>query len=448
MRFRDYVSNNAYTKDVGTLFSGVTVAQIIGLAFMPVLTRLFLPEEFGVFYLFLTTSSILSLLVTGGYEKSFVLPRSDNDARQLLLFSIMLLAGVTTICFVTLLFLNQWGDAFFQTKHSRLILWLIPVYSFLFGSLRIFQNWDIRGKKYNWIAYSNVIRSGSLSGIQTGFGLFNSGSFGLVFGSCISQIFPLWFLIRKDRSLLRSITKNTFKEAYLRGKEYRSFPFLKMPSDLLNEISVQLPIYVLKAVFGNAVVGIYSLPQKIMSQPLKFIGQPASEVYYQRASKLRAHRKDLSGITYNTYKTLFLTGIIPFLIVLFWGPDIFSFVFGKEWVFSGRLAAWLSPWLLFVFAGSPISNIFIIKKKLRLSFFLNLFLLFVRLVSLLIGTIVFKDLETTVILFSGTSFIFWIFITFYSLYLGEVSPLKYVVFTVLVITVTFIPLGLIKLFLL
>jgi lipopolysaccharide exporter len=448
MSLRDSFFKNGFIKDVLTLFSGSAIAQIIGFASLPVLTRLFLPEEFGIFYIFLTTSSILSIIITGGYEKSFVIPKSDHEVKQLFLFALMLSAGITILCFLILLFLHQWGSALFQTRQSQLILWLVPVYSFLFGVIRILQNWAVRSNKYNWISRSNIIRSGSLSGAQIGFGLFNTGSFGLVLGSCLSQLFPLWFLIRKDKKPLESITLKSLKEVYLKGKEYKSFPFYKMPSDLLNEISIQLPVYVLKTTFSNAVIGIYTLPQKIMSQPSKFIGQAAGEVYYRRTSELCAQNKDLSEITFNTFKKLFLLGVVPFIIVMFWGQDIFSFVFSKEWELSGRIAAWLSPWLLFVFAGSPISFIFLIKQKLRLAFLLNLMLLFFRFATLLIGSLIYKDLEITIILFAGSSFVYWVFISFYSLILSGVNIWKPVFFTVAVIIISVIPLGLIKLFLL
>jgi O-antigen/teichoic acid export membrane protein len=448
MGLRDSVFKNYFLRDITTLFSGSAVTQLIGFLFLPLLTRLFLPEEFGIFYVFLTTASIISLITTGGYEKSFVIPESEKDAEQLLIFALMLSAGVTVFSFIILIFLDQWGDSFFQTKNSRLILWLLPVYSLLFGVIRILQNWSIRMKKYNWVSQSNIIRSGALSGIQSGFGIFNTGSIGLVLGSCFGQLFPLWFLFRKSGWNIGRVNASKLKDAWHRGKEYIHYPFYKMPSDLLNEISIQLPLYVFMAVFSKTVVGIYTLPQKIISQPSKLIGQAVAEVYYRQASELNARNQDISSLTFSTYKYLLITGIVPFLAVMLWGQEIFSFVFGAEWAQSGKIAAILSPWLLFVFAGSPVSYTFLIKKKLRLSFILNLSLLFIRLASLLTGALILKDLDITIILFAVSSFIYWIFLTFYSLHLGGVKIRKSVFFTLFIVILFGIPISLIKLLLL
>lgn len=448
MGLRELIINNRFLKDVLTLLSGSAIAQIIGFALMPVLTRLFTPEEFGIFYIFLTTASILSVLITGGYEKSLVLPPSDIDARKLLSFVFMLSILSTVLSLIILLFLQDWGSVFFQTSHSKLILWLIPVYAFLFGIFRILQNWSIRRKKFNNVSGSNILRTGATSGIQTGFGFLHMGSIGLIIGSCISQIFPLWFLMSEEKKSFGKFNRETLKSAWLKGKEYKDFPVYKMPSDLVNETSIQLPVYILKIIFSNAAAGIYSLPQKIMSQPSKIIGQAAGEVYYRRASELNAKHEDLSEVTFNTFKVLFLLGVLPFTIIFLWGPEIFSFIFSNEWEFSGRIAAYLSPWLLFVFSGSPVSYIFLIKQKLRLSLALNMSLLFIRLAALLAGSLIIKNLEITILLFAAVSFVYWVLIAFYSLYLSGIKLHRSLLFILIVLAISVLPLALLKIFLL
>jgi O-antigen/teichoic acid export membrane protein len=448
MGFTNSVFKGSFVRNVLTLFSGSAAAQLIGLAFLPVLTRLFTPEEFGIFYLFITTASIISLIITGGYEKSFVIPVSDNEARQLLVFALFLsTTSVIFLFFITAL-LSIWSDSIFNTPHSRLLIWLIPVFSFLSGMVRIFQNWSIRNKKFNQVSASNIIRNGSLSAFQTGIGLLKSGSPGLILGSCFGQIFPLGYLIYKNRNALGKITGDSVKGSLKTGKEYKDFPAYKMPSDLINEISVQSPVYVLSSLFSNAITGLYSLPHKILNQPSRFIGQAAGEVYYRQASELNSQGKDISELTFSLFKVLFLTGVIPFTAISFWGKEIFSFVFGADWEFSGRIAAWLSPWLLFVFAGSPVSYIFLIRQKLKLSFRLNLVLLVMRITALLAGALWFKTLIMTVILFSSVSLVYWIFLSFLSLRLCGLKLWRPLFFVLILIASATFPLGILKFFIL
>jgi len=448
MGFSNSVSKGSFVRNVLTLFSGSAVAQLIGFAFLPVLTRLFTPEEFGVFYLFITTASIISLIITGGYENSFVIPASEKEAKNLLVFTLFLSLVSVALLFIMATFLSFRSDSLFVTPFSRLIIWLIPVFSFLFGMVRIFQNWSIRIKKFNRVSASNIIRNGSLSAFQTGLGLMRLGSPGLVLGSCFGQILPLGYLVYKSRKTLGKISGQSFRESLKAGREYKDFPAYKMPSDLINEISLQSPIYVLSTIFSNAITGIYSLPHKILNQPSRFIGQAAGEVYYRQASELNSQGKDISKLTYSLFKVLFFIGVIPFTAISLWGKEIFSFIFGSDWEFSGSIAAWLSPWLLFVFAGSPISYVFLIRQRLKFSFRLNLILLVARVAALLAGALWFKTVIMTVILFSCVSLVYWIFLSFLSLRLCGLKLWRPLFFVLMLIVSTAIPLGVLKLFIL
>lgn len=447
MSSNNTVLHGPFLKNVITLFSGSAVAQLIGFAFMPVLTRLFTPEEFGIYYLFLTTASILSLIITGGYEKAYVLPSSDRDAKRLFLFSLFLISFAALFLLIIAAFLSRWSDSIFQTKRSRMILLLIPVYSLLLGSVRMFQNWSIRNKKYNHISGSNIIRNGSFSILQAAFGILNSGNPGLVLGGCLGEIFPLGYLITKEKRSLGKIDREEIKGSFRIAKKYSDFPGYKMPADIINELSIQSPVYVLSSLFGKAITGIYTLPNKVLNQPSRFIGRAAGEVYYRQASELNSQGKDISELSFSLFKLLFLLGIIPFAVVSFWGEDIFSFVFGVEWEYSGRIAAWLSPWLLFVFAASPVSSVFLVKNKIRLSFNLNLILLALRLGALLTGALIFNDLKMTIILFAIVSLIYWIFISLYSLTLASVPVWRPVILITVSVMITTLCLGVIKYFL-
>ena len=50
-------------------------------------------------------------------------------------------------------------------------------------------------------------------------------------------------------------------------------------------------------------------------------------------------------------------------VVNFYGDILFPFVFGSNWLMAGKFAQWLSIWLVFQFAISPLSSIYIIKER-------------------------------------------------------------------------------------
>ena len=60
--------------------TGTGMAQTITILFSPILTRLFTPEEFGIFYLFSALADILVIFATGRYELAILIPKDEKDA--------------------------------------------------------------------------------------------------------------------------------------------------------------------------------------------------------------------------------------------------------------------------------------------------------------------------------------------------------------------------------
>ena len=53
-------SKSEFTKNVLTLMTGTTIAQAIPIAISPILTRIYTPEDFGVFALYIAIVSFIA----------------------------------------------------------------------------------------------------------------------------------------------------------------------------------------------------------------------------------------------------------------------------------------------------------------------------------------------------------------------------------------------------
>ena len=69
--------NRSILKNIGILASGSVVAQIIGLLTLPILTRLYTPEAFGHYQLYLGAAAIFGILPT--LRLDYAILRADND---------------------------------------------------------------------------------------------------------------------------------------------------------------------------------------------------------------------------------------------------------------------------------------------------------------------------------------------------------------------------------
>ena len=89
-----------FSRNVLTLMTGTTIAQAIPIAISPILTRIYTPEEFGIFALYMAFISIGAAIVTGKYEMAILLPKRNEYAKYLVVISIFL-----TTCFSILLYI-------------------------------------------------------------------------------------------------------------------------------------------------------------------------------------------------------------------------------------------------------------------------------------------------------------------------------------------------------
>lgn len=70
----------AFGKDVGKLVSGTVVAQVVGIILIPIITRVFSPEIYGLATIFISIVSILTVVSRLRYELAILLPKGEEKS--------------------------------------------------------------------------------------------------------------------------------------------------------------------------------------------------------------------------------------------------------------------------------------------------------------------------------------------------------------------------------
>lgn len=79
-----------FVKDVSILASGTIFAQILAILAAPIITRLYGPDIYGTMSLFVSITSIVSMISCLCYEYSIVLAENDKEAANMLMVSLSL----------------------------------------------------------------------------------------------------------------------------------------------------------------------------------------------------------------------------------------------------------------------------------------------------------------------------------------------------------------------
>ena len=354
-----------FNRNVLTLMTGTTIAQAIPIAITPILTRIYTPEDFGVFALFIAIASIFGTIVNGRYELAIMLPRKDEDAINIFALGFIITFVISLILLILVLVFNNYFVNLLDNKEIGVWLFFIPITVFLIGLWQLLNYFNIRKKQYRDIAKATIIKTIVLSTVQLSIGLIKSGVTGLISGQIISQLFAntkLLSNIIKDKVLISKISK---KKIISLAKKYQDFPKHDAPAALSNTAASVLPLILLPKLFGLAMGGYFFLAHKMIAIPSALIGKSISEVFFQEMSVKKNMRFKCWPFFIKTVKhLLFIALPISFFIVLF-GPYLFQIVFGEQWKISGEIARYLAIVFLFKFVVSSVSSMLSVSGYIK-----------------------------------------------------------------------------------
>lgn len=381
---------NRFSGDVLKLVLGSAIAQGLIILVSPILTRLYSPDDFGLYSIFISISGVISAVFCLRYEMAIVLPPEDEEAANLLGVSFFV-ASLVSLLTVPIIWLGgPFILSILKIPKFGPYLWLIPPITFFGGATLghpALNNWNTRTKNFKRLANIQIINASITVGIQLGAGFIGwatGGSLigGVFIGSLISTSILGWLVWRENGDFFKR--NINIKDIILGMKRYRKFPLYDTGSVLMNSISWQLPSFLLPMFFSPAVVGFYALGNRLLRLPMDFIGNAIAQVFFQRSAEANVNG-NLAPVVENVFQYLVMLGMFPMLLLSVIGRDLFSVIFGSKWTEAGVYTQILSIWMFVWFISSPLSTLFRVLEKQEKFLALNIAILLTRFASLFIG---------------------------------------------------------------
>lgn len=393
------LQQSTFVRNLLIVTSGTAIAQILGLALSPVISRLYSPAEFGVFGSFNAVLAVISAGVTLEYSQALMLPKDKADAFNLLAISCLVTLLISALCVGVFLAAPARLQSLVNFPNAGFLA-LLVVAVLVAGFNQAFQSWCVRVKAFKETSSSQVVRSVSGNGIQIGLGSAQGGAFGLVFGSvcadCLATV-NLARVVRSDWSALRGDV--SWARMKRLAREYVDFPAYAASQNVINALSVGLPVFLLTHYFGIAVAGAYAFAVRILQVPMNFLLRALRQVLFQKACETHHHGNPLLPLYLKTTMGLLAIGIVPSLVLVVLSPQIFAWVFGNKWQVAGEFARYLIIWLLAAFCNLPAVLFARLIRMQRTVFLYDLIMLAAR-ASVLVAAGVWLTALQGVILFS------------------------------------------------
>lgn len=391
-----------FADNVFTLAGGATIALGVTILAAPITSRLFGPEAFGLTALFRSGLMMLGAIVCLRYEMAIVLPKNDEDAAQLFVLSCLTLMAMTTLTAILTSLFGTRILLYMNALELKPILWLFPICVFLVGIQLPLNYWYTRQKQFKITAANRILSSFSISlaEISGGWAGFRSGGNLVViriFSLIISPGFLVWRMLTGDARYI--ISKVTSGGIIKSAKRYSKFPLLDSWSILIVKLASHAPIILLTSFFSPAIGGLYAKSFYLLQFPSLIIGQSVGQVFLQESAASWADGRNLAGLVEAVVNRMITIGILPFAILTIIGPELFRLFLGSRWTEAGVYAQILAPQLFIVFSVGSISTLFGTLGKQELSLVANALSLILRIVTLIYGGLVLRDVRETLFIF-------------------------------------------------
>jgi O-antigen/teichoic acid export membrane protein len=361
--------------DILRISGAVGLAQVLVFVLGPLITRQYSPEAFGHFAFFGAMVTILVPLASLRYEWALPLPADDSSALDLLALCVVVVVAFSLA--VASLALLLWPIVVAWTNIGTTEMMLLPLAVFTVGLHAVATGWLARRRAFSQLARIRFITMVGAAVCQIALGVIAAGPTSLILGFVCGYVLGLALAVYQcRRALLTSAARLHPRRMRRVAAEYRAFAAITAPSGVVNAVGSQLPSMILPSLYGLAITGQYSLAQRALGQPTVFVGQAVNQVFWSNAARLVADEPASLWPLFLRLNLLLATVMAPGFVLIWFGPEIFSFVFGAAWRQAGGFAGvlFVASFLGLIAQGTTSLHVYRLNHWMCAWEFLNLVL--------------------------------------------------------------------------
>jgi O-antigen/teichoic acid export membrane protein len=363
---------SVFNRNIFTLFTGNAVAFIIPILLYPVLSRIFSPDDYALFGLYIGLFGFLEIASAGRYDFAVMMPAKDEDASSLIAGGLTFAFLYALIVFTIAFFAKGWIAERFNNPDLEPWLLVLPLSLLLISLSKLFNAWLIRVKRFRATSLNKASQKIAESSTQILFGVVKSSN-GLILGDLAGRFFNAIFSVYQGQKTGFSVSGISRQSIKSNLRKYADFPKYSIVPSMLNALGGMLPIFIISAFYSTQESGSYNFSRIILSVPFALISAGISQVLMQQVAERRNSNlsiaPDLSSLVLKL-SIVSLAGVI----VLFWAaPVLFAFVFGSQWHEAGEFTRLLIFSYAVSFVVSPFSVLPMMLGKIKWSSYWQVF---------------------------------------------------------------------------
>ena len=358
--------------------SGSVIAQLITLAVSPILARIYSPEQFGEYSLFMGIVGVIAVAATGRYEIAILLAKNEKDISDLRDLALSLVAASSVVSLIFIYFLNT-------DKNFNYSIFLIPVLVLFVGINNTYDRICNRQKNYKLMAFQKILGASIVALVSIIVAWKYAGVNGLVLGAIVGSLFSAFYVVSCMRiGILNTKALFDLKALIFTAKNYSNLPKYNLPQAVLNVLSASLPIFIIQFFFDSQILGVYAFAVRMVLNPIGIINSAIYNVVSQNLAEKKSHNESLIPFFVNTAIKIFVVVLIiaPFF---YFAANIFEYVFGEQWTKAGGYIEILSPYYLLIVFTAPFAYIPILFERQKKALIIEIVATLLKVASLMFG---------------------------------------------------------------
>lgn len=386
-----------------TLVSATALSQVLAFALSPVLSRVFSPADFGRLANYNAWVSILALVSCLRYEHAIIVAGDTDTTNRVLALTAVLCLGSCAVYALAAVALARLDP---DVRYLRSIAGFAPLIpgGVLFACIGSpLTQLTVRLGHFKALGVASVAQIAFALLCQLTLGFLHVPQ-ALILGALAGSLLIALLLARISldaRRVAGVLGTATPHQLRATAAEFVDFPRFTMPSDAIGVLAQQFTPVLILALFDPVLAGVYAFSVRIARAPLIVIGAAINSVLRNRVADYREHDRNLHTLFNRTVRGLIGVGIVPFIIILLFGPQLFRAVFGSQWSDAGRVAQVLSPGTLAEFIALPLTPFFLITRKQSYTLVVQATGFACQLIALVLGQRILGSLVGTCYLISG-----------------------------------------------
>ncbi len=394
---RRALAASQYLRDVLLQASGNTAAQVLGIAAMPLLTRLYSPSDFAALNLFTQLVAGLAILLTLRFEYLVMVPVEQCESDSVLRLTFFL--GAAHVLWLTpLLWIlpSKWAWLGNQGAIAD-FAWLAPPSAWAVSLAVGLQQWVQRQGDFRSSSISELIGRSAYVVCAVLGAMALPNIVGLMTSTLANAGAKLTWLLRIGTERIRSLQQ--MKPAPI-NKSIHILAMSTSLSGLISLFSGIAPMIFIADRYGANALGQYGLVVSTLYLPSALLAQAIGQVYYQRACQMHGEGQNFKGLLTVTSRNLAKIGVPLYALIAFIGPLAYPFLFGAEWSIAGDLSRCICISAAAGFMTTPLGRTSLIVDAWWYLSAWDALRAAITAVSLIISTVYDLPLQTFILILS------------------------------------------------